>query len=218
MTREHASPPVRVDIVSDVVCPWCVIGFGQFQRALAQATRPPAVDIHWQPFELNPDMPPEGENLREHLARKAGITAEQSRAARQQLTALGEDLGFSFHFTDDMRIANTFRAHQLLHWAAGHGRQTELKLALFRAYFTRGEDISDSDTLLHAAASVGLPADEARAVLEDGRYADAVRRGERQWLEREIRGVPAFVFNQRFAVLGAQEPQAFLRVFERLAA
>lgn len=213
--------PLSVDIVSDVVCPWCIVGYKQFEKALA--TKPGQFDlsVHWQPFELNPQMPPEGQNLREHLAEKAGITPQQSQAARERLTAMGESLGFEFGFSDDMRVANTFRAHQLLHWAGEtneSGQQTALKLALFGAYFTRGQNISDVDVLVAAAVQAGLPESEAREVLKDERYAKAVRTGEKLWLDRDIRGVPAFIFNQRYSVMGAQDADSFIRVLDKLAA
>lgn len=115
---------LRIDIVSDVVCPWCIIGYKQLQQALQSAPTDYDIDLHWQPFELNPQMPPEGQDMREHLAQKYGSTAEQSRGARERLTALGDSLGFHFDYSGDMRMVNTFRAHQLLHWAAGRvGRQ-----------------------------------------------------------------------------------------------
>jgi predicted DsbA family dithiol-disulfide isomerase len=203
---------LRVDIVSDVVCPWCVIGYLQFAQALSSLAEPPTVTLHWQPFELNPRLEPDGENLREHLARKAGVTAEQSGKARQQLTALGTELGFNFRFSDDMRIQNTFRAHQLLHWAGEQGRQTALKLNLFRAYFTEGRNINDLPVLVQVAEESGLPAAEAEQVLQDEHFAGAVRDSERRWQNKDISGVPAFVFDSRYAVLGAQGVAAFARV------
>lgn len=216
---------LQVDIVSDVVCPWCIIGYKQFERALATATQPLHATVRWQPFELNPNMPEDGQNLREHLAQKAGITPEQSRDARQRLSSIGDSLGFTFNFQDEMRVGNTFRAHQLLHWAEGQGLQTALKLALFKAYFSDGCNVNDIDVLASTAASAGLPESEARAVMEEGRYAEAVRGAEQQWLERDIRGVPAFIFNHNsdnggkrsYAVLGAQGPEAFQRVFDKIA-
>ena len=123
---------LRIDIVSDVVCPWCIIGYRQLERALVETAIP--YELHWHPFELNPDMPAEGQNLREHLAEKYGSTKEQSDANRINLTAIGAELGFEFRFTDDMRMHNTFNLHQLLHWAEQQGRKQDLKQAFFAAH------------------------------------------------------------------------------------
>ncbi|TDG16035.1 DsbA family oxidoreductase [Seongchinamella unica] len=209
--------PLRVDIVSDVVCPWCIIGYKQLQLALAQLAGRFEVDLHWHPFELNPQMPPQGQDLREHLAQKYGTTPEQSQAARARLTELGASLGFVFDYYDGMRMVNTFRAHQLLHWAALEGRQTDLKLALFDAFFSQRQDVSDIDVLAATAGKAGLPAATARAVLEDARFADAVREEQQRWLDRDVYAVPTFVFNGRYQVPGAQEAETFVRVLNKLA-
>ena len=210
--------PLRVDIVSDVVCPWCIIGYQQLQKALDSLPTPVDVSLQWHPFELNPHMPPGGQLLREHLAQKYGTTPEASRAARDRLTSLGQSLGFSFDYHDDMRMLNTFKAHQLLHWAGEQGRQTALKLALFEAFFSRRQDVSDVDVLSEVAAAVGLPANEAAAVLSDGRYADTVREEQRVWLQREVHAVPTFLFNGGYPVPGAQEAETFVRVINKVMA
>ncbi|MEE4143581.1 MAG: DsbA family oxidoreductase [Halieaceae bacterium] len=208
--------PLRIDIVSDVVCPWCIIGYKRLQQALVQVEDAFAVDIHWQPFELNPHMPARGQDLREHIAEKYGTSPEQSRGARAQLTALGDALGFTFDYYDGMRIYNTFLAHQLLHWSAGQGRQTELKLALFEAFFSRRENVGDTQLLAAVAARAGLDQREALEVLASGRYAQAVRQEQARWLEREVHAVPMFYFNDGYPVPGAQEAQTFVRVLEKL--
>ena len=207
---------LKVDIVSDVVCPWCIIGYRQLQKALDSMPGRFDVSLYWHPFELNPQMPAEGQNLREHVAQKYGSTPEQSQAARARLSSLGESLGFTFNYSDDMRMVNTFRAHQLLHWAGQMGRQTALKLALFESFFTRGEDVSVDEVLVSVAGRVGLPEDEARAVLEDARYAEAVRAEQREWLDREVYAVPTFYFDSKYQVPGAQESETFVRVLNRL--
>ena len=188
--------PLQVDIVSDVVCPWCIIGYKQLQKALDIMAGQFDVTIRWHPFELNPRMPEEGQNLREHLSQKYGSTIEQSKAAKARLMTLGESLGFTFDYFDEMRMVNTFRAHQLLYWAGEQGRQTELKLALFDAFFSFREDVSDGQVLAAAAGRVGLPVTEALAVAEDGRYAQAVREEQQIWLDKEVHAVPTFFFNQ----------------------
>ncbi len=218
MSQQHqASPmPLQVDIVSDVVCPWCIIGYKQFMKALSVLPGQFDVTLHWHPFELNPRMPQEGQDLREHLAQKYGTTAEQSRVVRSRMSSLGDSLGFTFDYFEGMRMVNTFRAHQLLHWAATQGRQTELKLALFEAFFSRREDVNDPALLSAVAQRVGLDAAEAQAVLADQRYAAAVREEQQYWLEQDVYAVPTFRLQQQYLVPGAQEADAFVRLLEKI--
>ncbi|MBA5777602.1 DsbA family oxidoreductase [Stappia sp. F7233] len=211
-----AAGTIRIDVVSDVVCPYCILGYKQLEKASEQSGV--AIDLHWHPFELNPQMPKEGENLREHLAKKYGTTLEQSIASRARLTEAGAQLGFSFQYTDDMRMYNTFQAHQLLHWADQQGKQTALKLALFDAFFTRREDVSDETVLVDVAETVGLDREEAERVLREKTYAGAVRADQRFWLERGIQGVPAYILNQRYLVSGAQGVENLSRVLTQVAA
>jgi len=208
--------PLRIDIVSDVVCPWCIIGYKKLQQALLRLEGTFEVQLFWQPFELNPGMPPEGQDLREHIAQKYGAGKEQSKSLRARMTELGDSLGFKFDYFDGMRIYNTFQAHQLLYWAEQLGLQTELKLALFEAYFSRRENVSDLQLLVAVAGRVGLDSEEARQVLESARYAQAVRTEQAQWLDKEVHAVPAFFFNDGFPVPGAQESETFVRVLNRL--
>jgi predicted DsbA family dithiol-disulfide isomerase len=211
-----APMPLRIDLVSDVVCPWCIIGWRQFQKALVEREGQIALELHWHAFELNPQMPPEGQNLQEHIAAKYGSTPEQSRKARDHLIDIGESLGFTFNYSDDTRMVNTFKAHQLLHWAAEQGCQTELKEALFKAFFTDGGDVSDSAVLVDICVSVGLDRVEAESVLADARYARAVREDQRQWVEQGIQAVPTFVVNQQYMVQGAQDATVFGRMLDKL--
>ena len=210
--------PLRIDLVSDVVCPWCVIGFKRFEKALVDRAGEIELELHWHPFELNSHMPPEGQDLREHLAQKYGTTREQSQAARTRLMDIGESLGFAFNYADEMRMVNTFRAHQLLHWAGEQGRQTELKLELFAAFFSAGEDVNDEAVLVTTAERAGLDGKQAAEILADGRYAQAVRDDQRQWLEQGIQAVPTFIINQQHMVQGAQEAEAFGRMLDKLLA
>lgn len=193
---------MRLDIVSDVVCPWCIVGFLQLQQALRETEI--SANIHWQPFELNPSMEAEGEHLDTHLKNKYSSTDEQRLQTREQLVALGDSFGFKFRFDDHMRMVNTFSAHQLLHWAAICGRQHELKITLFHCYFSRGRDVSDHDVLANAAVEAGLDFEEALAVLEDQRYATAVRAAQRVSISGGIQGVPAVILDQRQLLVGAQ--------------
>ena len=212
----ETSKSIRIDIVSDVVCPWCVIGFKQLGQALEQLGDEVDADLHWHPFELNPQMPSEGQDLREHLAQKYGTTAAQSHAARERLTGIAKSLGVEFRFYDGMRVRNTFRAHQLLHWAGEQGRQTDLELALFDSYFSREEDVDDLDVLVAAAGRAGLDEELARAVVADGRYADAVREEQQFWLGKGINAVPSFILDGRYLIPGAQDPEVFVAALRRL--
>ena len=206
---------LRIDIVSDVVCPWCVIGFKQLERAIDESGV--AAEIHWHPFELNPQMAEEGENLREHLAAKYGTTPEESRQARDRLTEMGEELGFTFSYAGDMRMVNTFRAHQLLHWAEVEGRGQDLQMALFAAFFTERRDLNDPEVLAEVAAGVGLDRDEALAVVADGRFAEVVRAREQLWTGRGIQGVPAMIFQERYIASGAQGVENYRLILQQLA-
>lgn len=207
---------LRIDIVSDVMCPWCAIGYASLRQALTAMEDKIVADIHWQPFELNPDMPAEGQNLREHLAEKYGSSDEESRANRERITQMGAGLGFTFNFRDEQRILNTFAAHQLLHWAAEQGKQTELKMALFTAYFRDGRDVSNTEELCAIAAETGLDAGEAAAVLAEERYANTIRATQQQWQEVGIRSVPAIILNQKYLISGAQPPESYVKALTEI--
>ena len=210
------SKKLHIDIVSDVVCPWCIVGYRQLEKALQASGTD--YELHWQPFELNPDMPPEGQNLREHLAEKYGATKEQSQENRLRITQAGAELGFEFSFADDMRMHNTFNVHQLLHWADHQGRMHDLKQALFVAHFTHRRNLSDNNVLADVAAETGLNRDEALAVVADQRFANEVRATEQSWISQGISGVPAVIFNRRHLVTGAQGVENYTRILEQLAA
>lgn len=211
----NPSQPLRIDIVSDVVCPWCIIGYQQLAKAL-EATGTEH-EIHWHPFELNPDMPRQGQNLRDHVAEKYGTTPEQSEQSRVRMTDIGKGIGFEFRFAEDMRMHNTFNLHQLLHWADKQGRMHDLKLALFSAHFTDRRDLSDDAVLAEVAAETGLDGDEALAVLADQRFAADVRNAETFWLGQGIRGVPAMIFSGRHLVTGAQGTENYTQILGQLA-
>lgn len=208
--------PLRVDIVSDVVCPWCIVGFRQLSKALEAMPGAFDVEFHWHPFELNPTMPPEGQGLREHLAEKYGNTSQHNGGARERLIALGDSLGFRFDYSAGLRMVNTFSAHQLLYWAAGQGRQTELKLALFEAFFSNGEDVSDLEVLAATASKVGLNKKLALEVITDQRHSKDVRAEQQHWIEQDVYSVPVFVFNEKYSVPGAQESETFIRYLRKI--
>ncbi len=205
---------LTIDIVSDVVCPWCVVGYKRLQQALAQFPDL-EVELTWHPFELNPGMPEEGQDLTEHIAEKYGSTSAESASNRAYLAEIGRSLDFTIKFDEGSRIVNTFKAHQLLHWAALEGNQTELDLALFEAYFSHNKNVNDLDVLLQAVQQAGLDREQARSVLEDQRYAATVREKEQYWLSQGVRAVPTMVFNGRYAVSGAREPDELKEVIER---
>lgn len=210
---------LRIDIVSDVVCPWCIIGYKQLERALAMVGDEVEPEIRWHPFELNPGMAPEGEDTGEHIRRKYGVTPEQSAANRQRLQDTGDRVGFSFNYGAGMRIYNSFKAHQLLHWAGeryGSDAQTQLKLALFAAYFQDHADISDEEALIDVVGQVGLDAESARDALNDPDNERQVRGHLNFWIEQGISGVPAVIFDQKYLVPGAQEAETFANVIRKV--
>jgi predicted DsbA family dithiol-disulfide isomerase len=210
--------PMKIDFVSDVSCPWCIIGLRGLEEALERTRDVVDATITFQPFELNPDMPPEGENIVEHIGHKYGSTPEQSAANRAMIRERAASVGFTMTTSDQSRIYNTFDAHRLLHWAEGEGHQAALKHALFDAYFTHGQDPSDHAVLIAAAGKAGLDGEAARAVLESGRYAQDVRDAERLWQSRGITSVPAVIVNDRYLISGGQPPEAFEQALRTIAA
>ncbi|OEF26817.1 DsbA family oxidoreductase [Vibrio rumoiensis] len=200
---------LKIDIISDVVCPWCVIGIKHLKEAVVKNNWQEQVEVEWYPFELNPDMPTEGENLRDHLARKYGASKEESEQNRQRLIDVGKSVGFDFNFDDESRIYNTRQCHILLDYAHSIGLQTQLKIALFSAYFTEGRNISDTEVLLEIGESVGLEAAEMLAYLNDSSEHDKVDVIEEQWREMGISGVPTIVFNNEQGLTGAQSVESY---------
>lgn len=213
MTRK-----IEIDFVSDVACPWCAIGLHALERAIERTTGAVEVELHFQPFELNPDMPAGGANIDEYLGSRYGGDAAQLAAGREAVRQRAASVGFAFNSTGRSRIYNTFDAHRLLHWAGIQGRQRELKHALFKANFTDDRDVSDHGELVGLARSVGLDADEAADVLRSGRYADEVRAAEAQWQSRGIHAVPGIVINGQWLISGGQPPEVFEQTLRGIAA
>ena len=207
---------IQIDIVSDVVCPWCIIGYRELERAVGMLGKRVDVGVRWHPFQLAPGLPPEGQATRDYMRERYGATPEQSRGNRSRLVERGSSLGIDFRFSEDGRVYNTLKAHQLLYWAGEAGGQTQLKLALFDAYFTREENVADTDVLLAAVARAGLDVEAARAVLAEDRFADAVRKEVEYWQDQNVTGVPAFVVNGKYMVPGAQDAETFVKVLERV--
>jgi predicted DsbA family dithiol-disulfide isomerase len=210
--------PMQIDFVSDVSCPWCVIGLRGLEQALANVGDLVDAEIHFQPFELNPQMPAEGQDVGEHIREKYGSTPEQSAANRTMIRDRAAELGFTMAMREGSRIYNTFDAHRLLHWAAIEGRQRALKHALFAAYFTDGQNPGDIDILVAAAESAGLDGAAARDVIESGRYADEVRAEERRWLSEGVSAVPAVIIDRKYMISGGQPAAAFERALRSIAA
>lgn len=207
---------MRIDFVSDVTCPWCAIGFSALQQALERLGSEVAVELHLQPFELNPGMPPEGTDVVSYMARKYGRTPEQVAERQALIRDRGAEVGFAFG--PRTRTWNTFDAHRLLHWAGLEGRQVELKRALLAAYHTRGENPGSHEVLLRLAAEVGLDVERARAVLESGEYSDQVREQERRWRALGIDSVPSLIIDGKHLIQGGQPVEVFEQVLREIAA
>ena len=218
MNISQSAKSIRIDFVSDVSCPWCAIGLKSLEQAIDRIGESVHVDLHFQPFELNPQMPAEGEDTAEHLRRKYGSTPEQLSTNRESIRARGAELGFTFNQRE--RIYNTFDAHRLLHWAAleGSDRERALKHALLRAYFTDGIDISAHASLEGIAAETGLDAERARQILQSDEYAADVRKQEQRYLDSGIHSVPAVIINNRHLISGGQPVEIFEQALRRVAA
>lgn len=214
------STPMKIDFVSDVACPWCAVGLASLQQALAQSGDAVQATLHFQPFELNPDMPPGGEDINEHLMRKYGGTPEQFERNRAAISERGAAVGFSFNPAGRGRIYNTFNAHRLLHWAGlqGDERQLALKRALLEAYHGRGEAVEQDEVLLAAVRAAGLDAARAQAILACDEYAAEVRAAERLYQQAGISSVPAVIINDRHLISGGQPPEVFERALRQIAA
>jgi predicted DsbA family dithiol-disulfide isomerase len=207
---------ISIDIVSDVVCPWCIIGYRQLERAVGQMADRIDAGIRWHPFELAPAMPPEGQNIADYMRDRYGATPEQGSAGRARIVEIGASLGIDFRYSPDSRMYNTRRAHALLAWAGECGGQTALKLALFDAFFTRQRNVHHTDVLLDAVEAAGLDRDGAAIALEDPRYTAQVEAELDYWRDQNITGVPAFIINRKVMVPGAQDADTFVRVIDRV--
>lgn len=212
------SKPMKIVFVSDISCPWCIIGLRGLEEALARTGDLVTAEITFQPFELNPQMGADGQNIAEHIAEKYGSTPEQSAASRAMIRERAADLGFAMRMSDTSRIYNTFDAHRLLHWAHIEGKQAALKRALFDTYFTDQQDPSDHEVLTAAAAKVGLDPKRAAEILASDEYADDVRTAEKFWQSHGISAVPAVIINDRYLISGGQPSEAFESALREIAA
>ncbi len=207
---------ITIDIISDIVCPWCHIGFAQLTRALGMLEGQIEAGVRWHPFQLAPGLPPEGQLMSDYVRERYGATPEQSRGNRSRIQDAGAALGLDIRFRDDGRIYNTLKGHQLLSWAGEQGQQTALKLALFDAYFRDGLNISDEGVLLDVAQSVGLDRAAAQSALSEPRYAEQVRAETEYWLDQNVTGVPAFIINGKYMIPGAQDAETLVRYIGRV--
>lgn len=211
---------VRIDFVSDISCPWCAIGLSALEQAIANVGDSAQIELHFQPFELNPQMVPGGQDITEHLTQKYGSSPEQQKQIRDTIRERGADVGFTFRMEGRDRIYNTFDAHRLLHWAeleGQAGQQHALKKALLTAYFSQGQSPESHDVLVQAAAAVGLNAERARDVLSGDEFAQAVRTSEQQYLNAGIHSVPAIIFNRQHLISGGQPVAVFEQALRQLA-
>jgi predicted DsbA family dithiol-disulfide isomerase len=225
MVARPVTQALTIDIYSDVMCPWCLIGYGQLSKALAELEGEIAAEIRWRPFELNPDMAPEGEEQEAHLQRKYRRPAEEGVALRGQMKAIAEGAGVSLSYAGEgeapaAMMWNTRDCHKLLAFAleqAGPAVQTALKLALFRAHFNQRANLSDRDVLLDIAAEAGLHRAAAKAALDDPDLEARVLAEEQQAWDLNISGVPAMIVNDRFMIPGAQAPEVYINALRRVA-
>lgn len=208
---------LKIDFVSDVSCPWCVIGLKSLETALQNLKGEVTAELHFQPFELNPQMGAEGQDIREHIAQKYGSTAADIERNGENLRVRGAELGFEFNMQKRHRIYNTFDAHRLLHWAETEGKQEALKGALFSAYFTEGLNPSDHAVLLDVARKVGLDPIRAAEILASDEFSAEVREREKFYTDRGIQAVPSVIINDQHLIQGGQPPEVFEQDLRQLS-
>ena len=208
---------LKIDFVSDVSCPWCAVGLSSLESALTRLGDQVDVELHFQPFELNPEMPPEGKDIVEYMTQKYGYTPQRIKSNAEAIRVRGEQVGFTFHMDKRTRSYNTFDAHRLLHWAEAQGHQRALKHALFKAYFTDGEDPSSHAVLIRVAGQAGLDIEQAKEILSSDVYASEVREREQFYLDQGIHSVPAVIVNDRHLIQGGQPPEVFEQALLQIA-
>lgn len=210
--------PLKIDIVSDISCPWCIIGYQSLSAALNELAPRVTAQISWKPFELNPDMPVAGQHLGEHLHEKYGSSAADIEQTSNMITARGAALGFQFDFKENGRIYNTFNAHRLLYWARSFDKQTELKLALFKLYFSEGGNPGNPEELIRTVEKIGLSKDDARKILETDKFVTQVREEEDRYRAMGITSVPTFIINDKYMISGGQPVATFVDTLNKIVA
>ncbi len=212
------SKSVKIEFVSDISCTWCAIGIKSLEAAIEAVSPEITVDLHFQPFELNPDMPVGGQNLTEHIGEKYGSSSASWAASRENIRQRGEAVGFRFSLNEDSRIYNTFDAHRLLHWARLEGKQIELKNALITTHFSEGQNPADPEVLIRAAVTAGLNAETARSILDSDLYTEEVRSEEKRWIRAGVRAVPTVVVNGSQRVEGSLPAKSYEQLIREAAA
>ena len=208
---------LQIDIVSDIACPWCAIGYARLEKAMEALKSEMDFSIQWHAFELNPDPSSDGEPILPALARKYGRSEDEMRESQSQMKTIAADLGLNFEKLQERHTRNTFDAHRLVKWAGEQGKQTDMKMACFEAYFGRAENISDVEVLVSCAESVGLDGSAARAIVSSDQYTDDVRQDEAKYQQAGVSAVPAYIINQTYLVSGAQEPDTLVQAFREIA-
>ena len=208
---------LQIDIVSDVMCPWCIVGYKGLESALEQLAPDIKATINWLPFELNPQMPVEGQDMQEHLIEKYGITEQQSVQNREMISQRGKEVGFDFNFSQHMRMINSFDLHRLLAWAKEQGKQHELQMALFSAHFTNNQPLNEHETLINIVSSLGLDVTAAKNILDSDDYAEQVRAEQKLSIDKGISSVPTFIINNKYSISGGQTADTFKQVLTQIA-
>jgi predicted DsbA family dithiol-disulfide isomerase len=212
-------PTIKIDFVSDIACPWCAVGLGNLNQAIAQLSDQANFEVHFRPFELNPSMPSGGQDAIEHLTQKYGLTEEQVKANQVNIRAKALEAGFEFHPEGRKRVYNTFNAHRLLYWAAKEHdlkKQAALKVELLNTYFCLAVNLDDQKNLLDAVARAGLDTERAREILNGAEFANAVRQEESTYTNAGINSVPSIILNDQYLLQGAQPTESFVDAFEQL--
>jgi len=206
---------MKVEIWSDIMCPFCYIGKRRFEEALAEFDYPEDIRVEWKSFQLQPDLQTQPDkNMTEHLAQTKGWSLEQTTQMQQRLTDMAAEVGLEFNF-DNAVLANSFNAHRLAHFAQSQNKGNEAEEALFKAHFTDGKNIDDFEVLTELAEDIGLDTEEARRILESDRYAEAVKEDIRESRKVGVQGVPFFVYNRKYAISGAQPTEAFVETLQK---
>jgi predicted DsbA family dithiol-disulfide isomerase len=212
-------PSIKIDFVSDIACPWCAVGLGNLNKAMAELQDRIDFTVHFQPFELNPQMPKGGQDTIEHLTEKYGLSAEQVKANQAQIRTKALEAGFDFHPEGRKRVYNTFDAHRLLHWAATEysaSKQAELKRELLNTYFCLALDLDDHQNLIDAVSRAGLDPEKARDILHANTFENEVREAESTYINSGIHSVPSIIINDQYLLQGAQAPEYFVNAFEQI--
>lgn len=208
---------IDIQIASDVMCPWCIIGYQNLQAALNELSNEISADISWLPFELNPNMPIEGQAFDEHIQQKYGLTKAQSLENRARIEQMGEAAGFKFNFEGERIMINTFDCHRLLAWAKTQNKQNDLSLAMFKAHFQKGLYLNQTDSLLDTVESAGLDRQKASEILNSDDYADEVKAQINELQALGVSSVPTFIINKKYGITGGQPKQAFVEQLKQIS-